>query len=397
MMNHEQGMHHNAPDTTDSSYPKSWVRFQQNMRDADISRLSESLNPSSGLFDRQLREGRWQSVARQEVLTSTAINLIALHRAQVSQADIHLDAKKSLTMLTDAYRMKPYPGGIGLIVWANAVWDALDWQTIAERCSTGNLQERHALHKLTTMELAWLIAGALHQQRRVEIPWCEPIIEDALQILKTRFCRESGLFMHADNRSTTRHRSRKGISNFADQIYAIFALSLLSISKKNKFALEMANQCAGTLVAKQGELGQWWWHYHTRSGKIAQSFPVYSVHQRAMAPMALLALKIADGDSFDDALEKGARWIERNEMGISLVDNDAGTVWRDIELEEWLPLRWARLLKSVASQSFSTPLQMPFHRRSGLRTNHETRPYEWGWSLYAAAIEQGGQVPPHII
>ena len=333
----------------------------------------------------------------QEVITSTAINLIALHRAQINSEEIHLDAEKSLTMLTDAYRKHPYPGGIGLIIWANAVWDIIDWKMVENRCDTKALRGRNALHKFTSMELSWLISGVLHQHERTTFPWSERILEDALQIIQSRYCEESGFFMHADDQSTVRQRSRKGISNFADQIYTIFALSLLSISKNEKKWLQLANRCASSLVEKQGELGQWWWHYHARSGKVAQSFPVYSVHQRAMAPMAFLALKAAGGEVFDDAIQKGARWLERNEMGVSLVDEDAGTVWRDVELEEWLPLRWVRQAKSIASQSFSEPIRMPFRRRSRLRTNYETRPYEWGWSLYATAIEQKIDVHPHII
>ena len=34
--------------------------------------------------------------------------------------------------------------------------------------------------------------------------------------------------------------------------------------------------------------GQWWWHYDVRDGSVVERYPVYSVHQHAMAPMALL-------------------------------------------------------------------------------------------------------------
>ena len=55
----------------------------------------------------------------------------------------------------------------------------------------------------------------------------------------------------------------------------------------------------------QGPDGQWWWHYDTRTGKVVEGYPVYSVHQDSMAPMALLDLEDAGGPQHSEAITRG--------------------------------------------------------------------------------------------
>ena len=74
-------------------------------------------------------------------------------------------------------------------------------------------------------------------------------------------------------------------------------------------ALDIARQCAQHICALQGKSGQWWWHYDYRTGEILEGYPVYSVHQDAMAPMALLALEEAGGGDYWAPIAKGLQWL----------------------------------------------------------------------------------------
>ena len=72
--------------------------------------------------------------------------------------------------------------------------------------------------------------------------------------------------------------------------------------------------CADRLVARQGAHGQWWWHYDWRYGTVVERYPVYSVHQHAMAPMALMELREAGGPDHRAAVAAGLGWlVERPE------------------------------------------------------------------------------------
>ena len=145
-------------------------------------------------------------------------------------------------------------------------------------------------------------------------------------------------------------------------------------------ALAASRACAARLVSLQGELGQWWWHYDPAAGTVTQTFPVYSVHQHAMAPMALLELAAAGGPNHRAARARGYAWVEANETGRSLVDEPAGTVWRGVERLEPTVARVARHARSVAR--WRAPDAAP----PRLRVNRETRPYEWAWCLFAGAL-----------
>ena len=43
---------------------------------------------------------------------------------------------------------------------------------------------------------------------------------------------------------------------------------------------------------------------------LCEGYPVYSVHQHAMAPMALLDLRAAGGTDYMPAIAKGLQWLD---------------------------------------------------------------------------------------
>ncbi len=83
---------------------------------------------------------------------------------------------------------------------------------------------------------------------------------------------------------------RAHVGSFADQVYPIQALARLHGSAADPEALAVANAVAKVICDAQGPAGQWWWHYDSRTGGVVEGYPVYTVHQHAMAPMALLDL-----------------------------------------------------------------------------------------------------------
>src|SRR5208337_5552579 len=99
-------------------------------------------------------------------------------------------------------------------------------------------------------------------------------------------------------------------------------------------ALGRALECASAVSRAQGESGQWWWLYDSRSGRVSSRYPVYSVHQHGMAPMGLFALEKATGRSFTEAIHTGLRWIYgTNELGADMRDLVENLIWRCIRPE----------------------------------------------------------------
>jgi hypothetical protein len=192
----------------------------------------------------------------------------------------------------------------------------------------------------------------------------------------------TGLFPHLlPPQARGRHRAHVGC--FADQVYPIQALARLYASDGEPRVLEAAEACARSICDLQGEAGQWWWHYDTRDGSVVEGYPVYSVHQHAMGPMALFELREAGGRDRLWPILRGLNWIdERPESTELLVSEHDALVWRKIGRRE--PTKAVRSISAM-----TTGLKSGWHL-PGLdivfppdRIDYECRPYELGWLLYA--------------
>src|SRR5262249_55193289 len=129
--------------------------------------------------------------------------------------------------------------------------------------------------------------------------------------------------------------------------------------------------------------GQWWWHYDTRNGSIVEGYPVYSVHQHAMGPMALLDLREAGGVDHLRSVIRGLNWLDRHpEVRDPMVDEQENLIWRKVGRRE--PKKIVRMIAAL------TTAVRPGMHLPGIdtffppgRIDYECRPYEFGWLLYA--------------
>jgi len=141
----------------------------------------------------------------------------------------------------------------------------------------------------------------------------------------------------------------------------------------------MARSCAEAISRLQGPQGQWWWHYDSITGRVFGKYPVYSVHQHGMAPMALFAIAEATRLDFTEPIYKGLQWITReNELSCELEDEAANLIWRCIYHGNKFKENIRRVLTLYGSWGDRGSLE-------DLRVNFECRPYELGWLLYAFA------------
>jgi hypothetical protein len=282
-------------------------------------------------------------------------------------ADLALSAARRAETAAD-------PGAVALAAWAAAevaqVHAAALFRRLAERLASDAA--------IATVDCAWALTAALAARRLGDTA-------DVMSLARKRLLSArsaSGIFPHLLPASAA-GRMRAHIGSFADQVYPIQALSRLYAASGDADALSMAEACAARICTEQGADGQWWWHYDTRNGGVPEGYPVYSVHQHAMAPMALHELREAGGRDHLQAIIKGLRWLNHHpEVVATLVSPEKGVIWRKVARRE--PKKAARALAALTT-SISPRLRIP-----GLdvlfppnRVDYECRPYELGWLLYA--------------
>ena len=174
---------------------------------------------------------------------------------------------------------------------------------------------------------------------------------------------------------------RAHVGCFADQVYPVQALARLHGSGDDPEALATANDVAAAICAAQGEAGQWWWHYDSRTGGVVEGYPVYTVHQHAMGPMALLDLADAGGDAHLDAICRGLRWLTgRPETGEVMILDEPPVTWRKVARDD--PRKVVRGLRAAATRVHAAARVRPLDRAFPPgAVDHECRPYELGWLL----------------
>ena len=331
--------------------------------------LPRMYEPAHGLFVFTQRPGAGHLVGSGLSVRYSAITMIGANA--VAAAPPPLDSSERQRVIDELFA-RGQSAGLGdtaLIAWAgsNSTPPAL-WDRIVA------LDAAHGRHP--TVEVAWALAAmTLHGP---EHTWAtgREVAERLIAACHPR----SGLFPHVLGGSGFRAH----VACFADQGYPIHALAKYAQRFGDRQALDVASRCATEICRLQGDAGQWWWHYDARTGAVIEPYPVYAIHQDAMAPMALLALEAAGGASLLEHVNRGLDWLSASPelRGESLIDTDRDMVWRKVARRE--PGKASRYLQAVASR-VSPGLRVP-----GLdqlfppsAVDYEDRPYHWGWFLYA--------------
>lgn len=272
------------------------------------------------------------------------------------------------------------PGAVALAAWAVAeaagTIDTALFARLGATISSGRPLDTVTLSWIVTATVAaggdLLTMGSAMSQRLLEAQGA------------------AGIFPHVVPASS-QNRWRRHVGSFADQVYPLQALARMSRASGDTTLLEAAELTAGRICDLQGRDGQWWWHYDARTGDVVERYPVYSVHQHAMAPMTLFDLEDAGGTDRTTQIVRGLRWIDRHpEVDEPLVADALGLVWRKAGRRE--------RAKAVRRISAVTTAIRPGTHLPGLdrmfpvdRVDHECRPYELGWLLYAWLPARGAE------
>jgi hypothetical protein len=316
----------------------------------------------------------------------TIMTLLGLRELELGRMDSPFDTKAIYASFVRETNWIRGIGDLGLLIWLTAVFDPGQLGDIFSkfRCQTA-LDRYPDARSGRTMELAWFLAGLAHAVD-TDPKQGRTLTDVALGTYRRleKNQGESGFFGHLSTKSSVAGRLRGRIGSFADQVYPIYAISKFARALEVQDSLGRALKCADAICRAQGELGQWWWLYDSRSGRVSSRYPVYAVHQHGMAPMALFAVEEASGESFSPFVYRGLGWINRNELGVDMRDPGQNLIWRCILPEISQKKYWEIASNLMRSKNDDAPA-------GSLKVLYEQRPYEYGWLLYAFARKAEGE------
>jgi hypothetical protein len=351
--------------------------FVARLRERALRGLARMYRPAEGLFAFRIRRSAMELILEGVSPRYTAIALIGLAgEDEAVQRSILAGrtAQEACARLLDEPKRSENLGDVALALWAASATGYAERQSVVENVLA--LRPADASHP--TVEVAWTL-GALCADLSVA---CGPLRKRLADRLIASYERGAGMFPHRLGGRELNFRDH--VCCFADLVYPVHALARYAEVFGDAESRDVATHCAGEICSRQGPDGQWWWHYDRRTGDVIERYPVYAVHQDAMAPMALLAVENAAGVDLRSSIDMGLAWLaQAPELGGgSLVDDDADLIWRKVARRE--PAKLSRYLQAAASRL------NPAMRTPGLdglfppgAVDYEDRPYHLGWVLHA--------------
>ena len=364
----------------------------QTLRSIAVSSLSRMYIPQERLFVYRLRKNGPAEVLEGVSRRYTAIALIGLsgedeHIVKQVLGDHSLENVCD-RLLDDIDQMQDF-GEIALTTWAARTINHPHTSKSIEGLKKFYTSEK----KISTIELSWaLTALTIESEKPTDMTFAEQFA----RVLMDSFNHKTAIFSRGPGRKGIKALCNH-VSCFADFVYPIQALAYYYQASKDSRAADIACRCAENMCELQGDDGQWWWHFDSRTGRVLEHYPVYSVHQDSMAPMALLALSKACGKDYSNYIEKSLRWLAQStEINGSLIDIEKNIIWRSVRRKA--PGRLAISLQSTASfihPSVRAPGMNLFFPPVSI--DHESRPYHLAWILHTwpvqYSLKSGSTIP----
>lgn len=330
----------------------------------------------------------------------TAMSLIGLYEARAYGFPSRIDLSKMMEGLIQKHLPSALYPEKGLFLWADSIGDKKYGETIWQSIKSDEgyfFNSDRKFDQYPSMDVGLLLTGLAYyypdatDQREVA-RYCKRLAER----IQSNFIEQTGLFREdviIRRKNFLRARTQNCISSFASQVYPLTALAAHARFLEDPTFVGAAKKCAETLCRFQGDQGQWPWLYNVMTGTVADSYPVYAVHQGGMGPFALIELqRTLKTNRYEAAILKSVNWLwGDNELGKPITDENRQTIWRAIQRRDSDALGpygigpSGQCNRYLSAWCGGASLETFFNKRIGLEILKETRPYEYGWYLWAFA------------
>ena len=307
-------------------------------------------------------------------LRYTFINLIGLQKAKDHGYNVKIDLEKIINFHIKNVDAIKSIGDLGLFLWAVSLVSPIKVLKIFPKINLENLFiESKDSKSGNTMELSWFLIGLIFASTFNEKfkGALEGLPNKVYQKLRSNYSGH-GIFKH-ENTFRLEGKFRSHIGTLADQLFAIYALSLYSKIMGNEEAILIAEECTKKICSSQDKNGRWKWHFDSESGKAINNYPIYPVHQFALAPMVLFSMQMTSNNDFLNNIYKSIEFLSSNEKFYNrMVNVNENTIWNKIA-----PIN----NNKISSILNLTGLKFPDSYEQ-LKIHYECSSYVFGWILF---------------
>jgi hypothetical protein len=316
-------------------------------------------------FTTSVVDSAYVSSYDQVALRYTINTLLGLQRA----GDPSVAAKTARLRALHADTMTPGDRGLLLVLLAEAGGEGLADELAAAREGVA----RAGAARLDLQELSWLLWGSCRALRAG--------VGDAEELLLELRAALAALEGPAALARHTHAAGRSDLVSFGSTVYYLRALHELSLALGDGKARARFDRGVQAALGFQGPNGEWPWMISVRRAQALDAYPLYSVHQLAMAMLFLLpALDDGVVGGVAESIRRSYRWVAgENELGFVFAQENPFIVFRSLERDERLPKlrRFARSTSNSVLRSSRGSVEA-----GRTRINREWRSYEGGWLLY---------------
>ena len=310
-----------------------------------IKGLEKTYLPSENLFSasRQLVCDRMEYFRdRRHEYRFTMNALMGLQKAKTQGYEIFLDIEADYhRMAQRVHEMADSPEDIAATAWTGRTIGTTIPQSAASLFHS-LLNAAPNVRNLTAKALAWMIIACVTGDKAYQVR-----AHDLVKLAESKY-------IHDETGLVREHITgiRRNWSSFGANAYIAYALLLYGRQTGDDAAIDKGLLIVRKLVELQGPDGQWGWMYHVPTGRIADFYPVYSVHQYAYAPFFLLEAIDLGHSAFREPLIHGFRWIfGHNEMDETMVDPKHHIVWRRV-FRGGLNAKLVKIFRGIAVVQF---------------------------------------------
>ncbi|MCB9069392.1 MAG: hypothetical protein H6629_16490 [Calditrichae bacterium] len=358
------------------------TNIRKQLIDVAMNGLGEMFDPKTQLFyDRVVQTPDGYLIATDHNLRYSLISLLGLYQFEIWGGQSPINISRTLQCILDDTSVIKNGADAGLLLWLTSLVSPEKVTSLYLQLDIDNLFNRFSDAKRgETKSLGWLLTGLSFASMTTGSQinrWSRAARSIADQLIRNYGGK--GIF-YSRSIYTIGGILKSGVSNFVDQINAIYGLTVFSTLFDSPEAREISLNCAINLAAQQGESGQWWWEYKVSTGKAIRKYPIFSAHQYGLAPMALAAIGKVTGVDFKLNINKGLQWVAgNNECFANLIDSKNAVIWSGVKTERrnhsLNPFKtiYGIINSPKLSRKFVIPL--------------ECRPSQLGWLLYALSPE----------